>query len=115
MPKESRISNKARAKVLRELQESEDGLVMSKLNQQLGWRKRETIKVVDDLLTSGMVEGERVANWVKSHNRGTLLEGIPWMYQVTSKGLGFLKHWDQLEMLSSTEPSVEIRKPRFTY
>jgi len=105
MPRKQGISHDARAKVMLELktfqQSHPEGCALTRLNQRLGWNTNYTARVIDDLVSSGMVYGDYVSEWARTHHKSsTLSKSGDYLLKVSPWGDEFLKHWEELEKLS---------------
>jgi len=106
MPRISGISHEARARALLELRAFQqlhpEGCTLTRLNQRLGWKTKDTTRVVDDLVSSEMVYGEYVSDWARTHEKSSILSmSGGYLLTVSHWGDEFLKHWDELDRLST--------------
>ncbi len=87
MPRRSGITQEARVRVMLELkkyQESDPrGCTATRLRQRLSWRKKETDKIIEDLVSSGMIYGDYLSSWVTSHHKGHSVAGLPYLLKVS--------------------------------
>ncbi len=105
MPKRKGITHEARAKLMTELNQYQllhpEGCTTTRLARNLGWSNDEAQKTVDDLAESGMVYGDYVSEWAKSHLKSAVLgKGGGYLLKVSPWGKEFLEHWDELGKLS---------------
>ncbi|MBI3859553.1 MAG: hypothetical protein HY296_04860 [Thaumarchaeota archaeon] len=107
MPKRPTISHEARVTVILALRayqhEHPDGCTLTRLNQRLGWRTKETTKTINDLVQSGMVYGDYLTPWVLTHPnpKHRLFKSGGYLLKVSPWGDEFLKHWEELNKLGT--------------
>lgn len=106
MPKKRGISHLSRAILLLELksfqQEHPDGCTVTRLNQRLRWRSTDTQKIVGDLVDTGMIYGDYLSEWTRTHLKGTVIpKSGGYLLKVSPWGDQFLKHWEELNKLST--------------
>ncbi|MBI3859552.1 MAG: hypothetical protein HY296_04855 [Thaumarchaeota archaeon] len=88
-----------------ELNKSSNGLVLTKLTQKLGWKRTDAKRVLDDLEFSGMTFVDDMSHWAFARQKGRGLVDHSYLFEISPKGLTFLKHWEAINKLRSTEGS----------
>lgn len=82
-------------------QQNPDGCTVTRLSQLLNWRGTDTNTIVDDLVQSGMVYGDYLTPWVRTHPSGSKIPKTGnYLVKVSPWGDEFLKHWEELDKLS---------------
>jgi hypothetical protein len=105
MPKKRAITQDARAKVLLKLkayqQEHPDGGTITTLRHLLGWKEKDTKKIVDDLVETAMIYGDYLSPWIRTHRRKDSKVLAPYLLKVSPWGDEFLEHWEELTKLAT--------------
>ena len=107
MPKKRGISHESRARAVLKLKTLQqihpEGCTVTRLAQKLGWRNKETEETVEDLVQSGMIYGDYVSQWARTHLKGSKLpRSGAYLLKVSPYGDEFLRLWNELTRMAES-------------